>query len=182
MIETIPLYGRKAWERTRIGKSYAIDVGFANYFTGLLAGDEKFGRCLENIVFLQLRNRRSELDFDVYFWKDQTSEIDFLCERRGRVMKLIQVTYDIKAEKTRRRELSALFAAGKKFKCDDLVLVTDRVNETVREGRQTIRIVDVVTWLLETDREKIRDDLFAQAEGAAAETKRILLERERKHG
>ena len=177
VIETISLYGRKAWERTRIGKSYAIDVGFANYFTGLLAGDEKFGRCLENIVFLQLRNRRSELDFDIYFWKDQTCEIDFLCERRGRVMKLVQVAYDIKAEKTRRRELSALFAAGKKFKCDDLVLVTDRVNETVKEGRQTVRSVDVVTWLLETDREKIRDDLFAKGRDAAEEAKKILAER-----
>ena len=174
MIETISLYGRKAWERTRIGKSYAIDVGFANYVTVLLAGDEKFGRCLENLVFLQLRNRRAELDFDVYFWKDQTCEIDFLCERRGRVMKLIQVAYDIKAEKTRKREISALFSAGKKFKCDDLVLVTDRENETVTEERRTVRIVDVVTWLLEMDREKIRDDLFAKGRAAAEEAKKAI--------
>ena len=96
-------------------------------------------------------------------------------------MKLIQVAYDIKAEKTRRRELSALFAAGKKFKCDDLVLVTDRVNETVKEGCQTVRIVDVVTWLLETDREKIRDDLFAKGRGAAEEAKRIIAERPNAH-
>ena len=173
MIETLPLYGRKAWERTRMGKSYAIDVGFANYFTGLLAGDERMGRCLENIVFLQLRNRRSDLDFDIFFWKDANGEIDFLCERRGRVMKLIQVAYDISAEKTRKRELSTLFAAGKKFKCDDLVLVTDRVNEVVKEGRQMVRIVDVVTWLFETDREQIRDDLFARAKGSAVEVKRM---------
>ena len=173
MIETLPLYGRKAWERTRMGKSYAIDVGFANYFTGLLAGDERMGRCLENIVFLQLRNRRSDLDFDIFFWKDANGEIDFLCERRGRVMKLIQVAYDISAEKTRKRELSTLFAAGKKFKCDDLVLVTDRVNEVVKEGRQMVRIVDVVTWLLETDKEQIRDDLFARAKGSAVEVKRM---------
>ena len=67
--------------------------------------------------------------------------------------------------------LSALLAAGKKFKCDDLVLITDRVNETVKEGRQTVRIVDVVTWLLETDREKIRDVLFAKGKTAAEEAK-----------
>lgn len=174
MIETISLYGRKAWERTRIGKSYAVDVGFANYFTGVLAGDEKFGRCLENIVFLQLRNRRSDLDFDIYFWKDANCEIDFLCERRGRVMKLIQVAYDIAVEKTRRRELSALFAAGKKFKCDDLVLVTDHENEVVKEGLQTVRIVDAVTWLLEMDKEQIRDDLFAKSRKAAEEARRIV--------
>ena len=37
-----------------------------------------------------------------------------------------------------------------------------------------IRIVDVVTWLLETDKEQIRDDLFARAKGSAVEVKRML--------
>ena len=78
---------------------------------------------------------------------------------------------------TRKRELSALFSTGKKFKCDDLVLVTDRVNETVKEGRQTVRIVDVVTWLMETDREEIRDDLFAKGKAAAEEAKKVIAER-----
>ena len=94
-------------------------------------------------------------------------------------MKLIQVAYDIAAEKTRRRELSALFAAGRKFKCDDLVLVTDHENEIVKEGRQTIRVVDAVTWLLEVDKEQIRDDLFAKSRKATEEARRIVARKKR---
>lgn len=146
-----------------------MDMGLANLFTGYTAGDNRRGRTLENLVFLQLRNKRRELDFEIYYYKDRRHEIDFLCERRGRVMKLVQVAYEIADPKTRERELSALFEMGEKFKCEDLLLVTDHDNETVERDGQTVRIVDIVTWLLESAAEKIQGDCYASGCEAAEE-------------
>jgi len=177
LIETIKLYGRKAWERTRLGKGYAIDMGLANYFTGFSPGDNRRGRTLENIVFLQLRNKRYELDYEIYYYKDRRHEIDFLCDRRGRIMKLVQVAYEISDEKTRERELSALFDMGREFKCDDLLLVTDHDNEVVERDGHKVRIVDIVTWLLESAAEKIRDDYYAKERTATEEAQKAIAER-----
>ena len=178
LIETVKLYGRKAWERTRLGKGYAVDMGLANLFTGYTAGDNRRGRTLENIVFLQLRNKRRELDFEIYYYKDRRHEIDFLCERRGRVVKLVQVAYEIADPKTRERELLALFDMGREFKCDDLLLVTDHDNEIVERDGLKVRIVDVVTWLLESAAEKMPDDYFAAGREAAEEARKAIAKRE----
>ncbi len=75
------------------------------------------------------------------------------------------------------RELSALFEAGKKFKCDDLVVVTDHEDGVARQGEQTVRIVNVVAWLLEIDKEKIRDDFFAKGRLAAENALKAVAER-----
>ena len=75
------------------------------------------------------------------------------------------------------RELSALFEAGKKFKCDDLVVVTDHEDGVARQGEQTVRIVNVVAWLLEIDKEKIRDDFFAKGRLAAEDALKAVAER-----
>ena len=154
LIETVKLYGRKAWERTRLGKGYAIDMGLANHFKWFSPDENRRGRTLENIVFLQLRNKRRELDYEIYFYKDRRHEIDFVCVRGGSVVKLVQVAYEITNEKTRERELAALFDMGREFKCDDLLLVADHDSGLVEREGLKVRIVDIVTWLLESATEK----------------------------
>ena len=52
------------------------------------------------------------------------------------------------AIETRKRELSSLFEIGRKLKCSDLLLVTDHEDEIVNEGSETVRVVNVVDWLL----------------------------------
>jgi hypothetical protein len=177
LVETVKLYGRKAWERTRLGKGYAVDMGLANLFTGYTAGDNRRGRTLENIVFLQLRNKRRVLDFEIYYYKDRRHEIDFLCERRGRIVKLVQVAYEIADPKTRERELSALFDLGREFKCNDLLLVTDHDNEIVERDGSKVRVVDIVAWLLDSAAEKMPDDYFAKGREAAEEARKAIAER-----
>ena len=56
--------------------------------------------------------------------------------------------------KTRERELAALFAAGAKLNCADLLLITDYENGEEKRGERTVRIVDIVTWLLEVPKEQ----------------------------
>ncbi len=43
-----------------------------------------------------------------------------------------------------------MFAAAAKLGCKDLWLVTDHENGEETQGGLTVKIVDVVTWLLET--------------------------------
>ena len=150
LVETIPRFGRKAWEKTRIGKIYAIDNGLVNYFTGVTPTDERLGRRLENLVCLRLRRQCAELDCSVSYWKTPDHEVDFVLERHGRVLRLVQAAYDVSSPKTRERELSALFAAGRELNCPDLVLVTDRESGEETRGGLRVRIVDAPAWLLES--------------------------------
>ena len=149
LVDLVPRYGRKAWEKTRMGKVYAADNGLISYFTGISDSGDGLGRRLENLVYTQLRSRRNELDYSVSYLKTPSNEVDFVVERHGRVLQLVQVSYDISSSRTRERELSALFAAGRALNCPDLLLVTDRESgEETREGLR-VRVVDAPTWLLE---------------------------------
>ena len=147
LIRTVQMYGSRAYERTRIGKVYVNDPGIISYFSGFSNIGDGYGRRLENIVFLQLYRMRRETDAEVFYYKDNHHEVDFLLRRYTQVWKLIQVSYDISNEKTRKRELSALFSAGAKLGCKDLLLVTDHENGEETQDGMTVKIVDVVTWL-----------------------------------
>ena len=154
LIQTLNRYSTHAHERLQIGKVYATDPGYITHFTGISEGDEAKGRRLENIVFIQLRALREWLDYEIYYYRDQSHEIDFVLRRSGSPIRLVQVSYSLANEKTRSRELSALFEVGRKLKCEDLVLITDHENgEETRYG-MTARIVDVTAWLLEAPNEK----------------------------
>ena len=72
----------------------------------------------------------------------------------GKVKRLVQVSFDIAAKKTRDREMSALFEVGRKLNCKDLLLVTDHENGEEAHNGTKLRIVDVTTWLLEAPNEK----------------------------
>lgn len=149
LVDMVPRYGRKAWEKTRMGKVYAADNGLVSYFTGITDSEEGLGRRLENLVYSQLRARRAERDYSVSYLKTPSYEVDFVLESLRRPVQLVQVAYDISSPKTRERELSALFAAGRALNCPDLLLVTDRESGEETRGGLRVRIVDAPTWLLE---------------------------------
>ena len=148
LIQTVNRFSFKTAERLKLGKVYAIDPGFISNATGVHEGAENLGRRLENVVFLQLRSLREKLDYEIYYYRDQSHEVDFVLRQFGKVKRLVQVCFDIAAEGTRNREIASLFEVGRKLKCQDLLLVTDHENgEETRDGL-TVHIVDVVTWLL----------------------------------
>lgn len=154
LVQTVNRFSFKTAERTKLGKVYAIDPGFVSYSSGVLEGGENRGRRLENIVFLQLRSLREKLDYEIYYYRDQSHEVDFVLRHFGQVKRLVQVCWDLSGAKTRSRELTALFEVGRKLGCRDLLLVTDHENgEESRDGVKA-RIVDVVTWLLEAPEEE----------------------------
>jgi len=84
----------------------------------------------------------------VYYYKDQTSDIDFCRVRYGKIVELIQVAYTIDGEKTRKREIAPLFSAGRKTNCKNLLLITDHNKETINEGDMTIEVLPAREWLM----------------------------------
>ena len=147
LVSLVRKYSTKPSERIRNDKLYLNDPAFISYFTGVLGSEEELGWRLENIVYLELLRRRRKDDVEIYYYRDQSYDIDFCLVRHGKVVGLVQVAYAIGGDKTRRREIPPLFGAGRKLGCSDLLLVTDHESEIVSENGQTVRVVSAREWL-----------------------------------
>ncbi|MCK5506428.1 MAG: ATP-binding protein [Thermodesulfovibrionia bacterium] len=129
-----------------VRKFYSIDTGLSNRVSFLVGSRQ--GRNLENIIFIELIRRGQE----IYYYKTKNErEVDFLIKEGKTVKELIQVSYSIADEKTRKREFSALktasdeLAEGVGLHCR--VLTMDR-SETVEWQGITIEVKNVIEWLI----------------------------------
>ena len=111
-------------------KVYANDNGFLNLG---INPNRNIGNALENLVFTSLMQRNKAM-----YYLQEKNEIDFLC-----VNALIQVSYSIDDEKTRKRELNALAAFDEKY---DKVLVTNETDATL-EG---VEVMSYISFELNT--------------------------------
>ena len=84
-----------------LGKNYIIDMGFRNMLLGYRDADR--GHILENIVYLELCRR----GYTVNVGKTDGGEIDFVAERQNERL-YVQVTQEIRSEKTAKREYERL--------------------------------------------------------------------------
>jgi len=134
----------KSKERIRNEKAYVIDPAFISERTETLAG-ENSGWRLENIVYIELLRRTRPLFEDVFYFRNGQYEIDFVICRNNAVKELIQVSVDISAEKTLKRELSALRKGAAELKCSNLTLIA---LNGIRQA-DGIRVVSAIDWLLE---------------------------------
>ncbi len=66
---------------------------------------------MENAVFLELKRSNREL----FYFRDQANECDFLCADRGHVFEAVQVCHDVSSQDTKRREVKGLAAACRQF-------------------------------------------------------------------
>ena len=146
LVSRVRKYSTKPAERIRNDKLYVNDPAFISYFTGILGSEEELGWRLENIVYLELLRRRMGNSSEIFYYKDQSYDIDFCLVQYGKVVQLIQVAYTIEGEKTRKRELKSLFGAGRKLGCKNLVLITNRENETIRQDGLTVQVVKAADW------------------------------------
>ncbi len=99
-------------------KVYAIDTGLCDAVEYRFSED--MGKALENAVFLELRRTGSEL----FFYRNESLECDFLCVQRGRVVEAVQVCFDLSDPETRRRELKGLMAACVQFGLSKGTIIT----------------------------------------------------------
>lgn len=114
-------------------KFYLADVALRYSVLGY--SEETVASGLENIVYLELCRR----GYTVYIGKFGDSEIDFVAERQNEKL-YVQVTQEIRTEKTERREYERLLQIKDNY--PKYVLRTDLFADGNYEGIKTMHIAD----------------------------------------
>lgn len=111
-------------------KVYVVDNGFVQSTAFNLS--ENLGRLLENQVFVELLRRGYIPGQTLFYYRSRNDkEIDFVTRKGAKVEQLIQVCYDMTSEKTRKRELDALSEAAEELHCDNLLVITNALEEQI---------------------------------------------------
>ncbi|MGM9861278.1 MAG: ATP-binding protein, partial [Muribaculaceae bacterium] len=97
----------------------------------------------------ELLRRYRPKHIDIFYYRCSQWEVDFVVADSGKVIKLIQVSYDISSEKTLKRELRGLVNASDKFGCGDLQLITADRSETISIDGKTIHVTRGCEWLMD---------------------------------
>lgn len=142
-------YSQKSKLRIVQEKVYPVDVALMSQRDNAFAG-ENLGHRLETIVLVHLLRKCKTEGLDVYYLNDRSGECDFVVCRGNTVVQAIQVSYDISADKTRKREIKGLDIAARQTGCSNLLLLTDNESNTIQEnsGRK-IKVQPVYEWCLE---------------------------------
>ncbi|MCI2088742.1 MAG: ATP-binding protein [Prevotella sp.] len=142
----VPKFSYKSKDRIRNEKVYVVDVAFVSERKGTFSSENMEWR-LENVVYIELLRRNRPEYNDVFYYRNSQWEIDFIVAKNGQVNQLIQVSYNISSEKTRKREINGLVKGAEKFKCENLLLINfDEQTEIEKDGH-TIQIVPASEWL-----------------------------------
>lgn len=137
LVEYIPLYSHSIKKQIANPKKvYAIDTAFAR--SNSLSFNDDFGRRLENIVFLKLRQSYS----DIFYFRSDKGECDFLVRENEKNLSAVQVCWKIDNDNLT-REIKGLKDAMNAAKITNGVILTYN-QEDVLDG---VRVVPVWKWL-----------------------------------
>ena len=127
-----------------LSKMYSVDTGLAQSVSFTFSQNN--GRILENVIFLHLLR-----DFDnIYYYKTKNNlEVDFLVREKQKNKQLIQVCWDLKNDKTRKREVKALVEAMHELKMNSAIIITRNESEKIIIDKKEITVVPVWKWLLD---------------------------------
>ena len=127
-------------------KYYCIDNGLRDAV--LLPQSDDDGKKLENTVFLELYRRHTPVDRIFYY--QGRGECDFVVQRGVEIDRLIQVTWNMADEDTRRREINGLVEAAEATACRNLYIITaDATEEIVLDDGTAIHVLPAWRWLLD---------------------------------
>lgn len=137
LIFSLENYASKLAEKVSNRKYYFIDNGLLNLFL-----IDPVTSLLENLVAITLRKKYEE---ELYFYH-QNIEVDFYVP----VEKLaVQVSYSLKEETTRKREITALLKMAAVMEVDKLLIITNDEEEVITENGKEINVIPIWKWLLE---------------------------------
>ena len=148
MLVGIQKYSQKSKQRSVQEKVYAVDVAMMDQRENAFAG-ENLGHRLETIVAIHLVRKCKSEGLDVYYLNDRSGECDFVVCKGNQVIQAIQVSYDISAENTYKREKKGLLLAARQTKCENLLLLTDHESGEIEEDGHKMKIQPVYEWSLE---------------------------------
>lgn len=140
---TMPIFRNNIKAEQRNPKKiYAVDNGFKKIFDYAISEDKS--KLYENIVFLHFRRQTQ----NVYYYKG-LQEVDFYVKLDDKEV-LINVSYEIKDEKTKDREIKGLIEAMEFFGLNEAFLVTREEDTVIDIGDKKVFIVPLFKYLLQT--------------------------------
>ena len=137
LIFSIENYASKLVEKVSNQKYYFIDNGLLNLFL-----IDPVTSLLENLVAVSLKKKYED---ELYFYH-QNIEVDFYIPTKKLA---VQVSYSLKEEATRKREITALLKIAKIMDVDKLLIITYDEEEIIMEDGKEIAVVPIWKWLLE---------------------------------
>lgn len=146
MFMRIPNYSRSLSKiESSMPKYYCIDNGLRDAV--ILPHSDDLGKKLENTVFLHLYRNRTPLDRIFYY--QGRGECDFVIQRGSDIIELIQVTWNMDDESTRRREIAGILEANKETGCHNLTIITlDTAENISTPDGLTIRVIPAWRYIL----------------------------------
>jgi len=147
----VPIYTQKVKEQMLYPKKlYCIDTGLINAVSFKFSED--IGRLAENLVFIELlRLQLERVDLELYYWKHDSKEVDFVLKEGFSIVQLIQVVWDVNESKTKKRELDNLLTAMDEFKLKDGLILTRDYEDEERIESKKIRYIPIWKFLLQSD-------------------------------
>lgn len=140
-------------QKIRLGglKLYASDPGL--YWATIPASNDGLAFALETAVYLELRRRRKAGRLgDVAMVKlPSGKEVDFIegDAVAEKAYQLVQVSYSMESDSTRKRELSALAEGMAQFGCAEGIVVTIDEELEVSTEAGVVRVIPAWKWLLQ---------------------------------
>ena len=142
LIFTIPSFSY-SYKQQQVNpkKIYSIDNGFS--FNNSVSFSKDKGKMLENLVFLELRQKFREI-----FYFKKINECDFIVKQKEKIIYAIQVCFDLN-EENKSREINGLLTGLKEFNLKEgLILTYNQKDSFLIDGKRII-VKPVCEWLLE---------------------------------
>ena len=134
-------YATSLAERESNSKYYFIDSGILGLFL-----IDKDAMLLENLVALHLfRSYGHAPDTERVFFYNDKFEVDFYIPDEELA---IQVSYSLRDEETRKREVEALMKLSKRLSCKRRIIVTFDEEENITDSFGTIEVIPAWKWLM----------------------------------
>ena len=147
----VPIYTPKVKEQMLYPKKlYCIDTGLINAVSFKFSED--LGRLAENLIFIELlRLQLERVELEVYYWKLDNKEVDFVLKEGSSIVQLIQVCWDINEPKTKKRERDNLLSAMNDFELDHGLILNFDYEHVEKLGSKKIRYVPIWKFLLQKE-------------------------------
>ena len=123
-----------------IKKIYCIDNGLLNAVSFKFSED--LGRALENVVFIELRQRQQNI-----YYHRLKHECDFIIVHQNKVVSAIQVAATLD-DQNMSRELKGLLEAMVVHKLKEGIIITNDQEEERNVEGKLIKIIPIWKWLL----------------------------------
>lgn len=140
LLFTIPMFSYSLKkQKVNQKKLYAIDTGFIKANTLSFSADK--GRLLENLVFLTLRRKYSE----IYYFEGR-GECDFVVRDKGKVLLAVQVCYQL-TEQNLGREVRGLENAIEETGAQEAVILSMDQEDEIHG----FKVIPVWKWIVTFD-------------------------------